>query len=97
MSCDVMRDGLLPDSRLATAISDVAMSAAHTRASQNVGPVDPIHAFLAECSPFCDSHDLLPLDITSTNTNSMPDLIVAITDSSLEPKLEDEPKWHEAL
>jgi len=65
--------------------------------THDVGPVDPIHAFLAEFTPFCDSHNLLPLDVTSTAASSIPDLVAAIVDGSLEPELEDEPKWHEAL
>ena len=94
---DATRDGLLPDSRLAAAISDVNASVAHTQATHDVGPVDPIHAFLAEFTPFCDSHDLLPLNVTSTAATSVPDLVAAIVDGSLEPELEDEPKWHSAL
>jgi hypothetical protein len=97
MSRDATRDGLLPDSRLAAAISDVAASAARIRAPRDDGPVDPVHTFLAEFSPFCDSHDLLPLDVTSSDASSVPDLVAAIADGSLEPDLEDEPKWHEAL
>ncbi len=92
-----MRDGLLPDSCLSSTISDVAASAACTRASHEDSPVDPVHAFLAEFSPFCNSHDLLPLDVASTDAASIPDLVAAIVDGSLEPDLEDEPKWHEAL
>jgi hypothetical protein len=87
----------LPDSRLAAAISEVAASAAHTRAPCDDGPVDPVHAFLAEFSPFCDSHDLLPLDATSTDATSVIDFVAAIADGSLKPKLEDKPKWHVAL
>ena len=75
----------------------MAVSAARTRASRDDGPVNPVHAFLAEFSPFCESHDLLPLDVTSSDAASVPDLIAAIADGSLEPDLEDEPKWHEAL
>ena len=96
-SREATRDGLLPDSCLAAAISDVTASTARTRASREDGPVDPVHAFLAEFSPFCDSHDLLPLDVASTDAASVPDLVAAIADGSLEPDLEDEPKWHEAL
>ena len=44
---------------------------------------------VTEFSPVCDSHDLLPLDVTSTNADSVPDLVAAIADGSLEPKLED--------
>ena len=87
----------MPDSRLAAAISDVAASAARSRASRDDVPVDPVHAFLAEFDPFCDSHHLIPLDVTSADTASVPELVAAIADGSLEPELEDEPKWHDAL
>jgi hypothetical protein len=97
MSCNATRDGLLPDSCLAATISEVAASAACTWASCDDGPVDPVHAFLAEFSPFCDSHDLLPLDATSTDATSVTDFVAAIADGSLEPKLKDEPKWHVAI
>jgi len=67
------------------------------QASYDNGPVDPVNAFLVEFSPLCDSHDLLPLNVTSANADSISDLVTTIADGSLEPKLEDEPKWHEAL
>jgi hypothetical protein len=92
-----IRDGLLPDSRLAAAISNVAASAAHIRAIRDDGPVDSVHAFLAEFLPFCNSHNLLPLNVAFTDATSVPDFVTAIADGSLEPDLEDEPKWHEAL
>src|SRR5713101_3234636 len=97
MSHNTTRDGLLPDSRLAAAISDVAASAAHSQASRDNVPVDPVHTFLAEFDLFCNSHNLIPLDVTSADTASMPELVAAIADGSFEPELEDEPKWHEAL
>jgi hypothetical protein len=87
----------LPDSHLTAAISDVTASSARTQATRDDGFVDPVHAFLAEFSPFCNSHDLLPLNVTSTDATSVPDLIAAIADGSLELDLEDELKWHEAL
>jgi hypothetical protein len=75
----------------------MATSTAHTQVSQNSDLVDPVYAFLAKFSPFCESHDLFPLNITSTDIYSMPDLIAAIVDGSLKPNLEDKSKWHEAL
>lgn len=87
----------MPDSCLAARISDVATSMAHTQATCDNGLVDPVHAFLAKFSPFCDSHNLLPLDMSFTDAISIPDLVTAIADGSLEPELEDEPKWHKAL
>ena len=87
----------MPDSHLAAAISDVAASVAHIRATRNDGPINSIYAFLAEFSPFCNSHNLLPLDVASTDATSIPSFVAAIADGFLEPDLKDEPKWHEAL
>ena len=56
-------------------------------------------AFLAEFIPYCDTHYLLPLDIPASNFNSVPKVLIAAADSSLEPDLDadDNPLWSEAL
>jgi len=56
-------------------------------------------AFLSEFAPFCDSHSLLPLDISDISPYSLDSALSAIADGSLEPYCDDDdnPKWAEAM
>ena len=99
-SCTATLDGLLPNPRVAAAISDpsppsppIATSLAHDNDDGNV------LAFLAEFVPYCDTHYLLPLDVPSSDFLSAPEVLVAAEDGSLEPELDvdNDPLWSKAL
>ena len=56
-------------------------------------------AFLAEFSPFWDSHSLIPLDLSDLSPYSLDGALAAITDGLLEPLLDNDndPKWAKAM
>ena len=58
-----------------------------------------ILAFLAEFIPYCDSHYLLPLDVPPSNFLSVPKVLAAAANGSLEPEVDDDddPLWSDAL
>jgi hypothetical protein len=56
-------------------------------------------AFLVEFVPFCDSHCLLPLDVPSSDFDSIPKVLAAVTNGILEPEvdIDDNLLWSEAM
>ena len=98
---DVTNDGLLPDSRLSSAISDSKASSARTRASRlnlpsvpeahvstfldDLPPDDFTHAFLSEFSDLRETHDLLFLDLPSDCDIPLQAFLSDIETGSLEP------------
>ena len=99
-------DGLLPDTRLSGALSDVCASALRRqeecttcRAAQSD---DHTHAFLAEFAPLCQTHLLLAVDLDQNplfSSLSIDDVLSALSDGTIEPTLDsgDEPSWAQAL
>ncbi len=93
-------DGLLPNPRVAAAISvpthGTPSDAAPLADDDGDGNV---LAFLAKFVPYCDTHYLLPLDVPTSHFDSVPEVLTAATDGSLEPDLDadDDPLWSEAL
>jgi hypothetical protein len=93
-------DSLLPNPRVAAAISDP--SPPSPPAASSLAPDNDdgnVLAFLAEFIPYCDTHYLLPLDVPSSDFLSAPEVLVAAENGSLEPALDvdDDPLWSEAL
>ena len=93
-------DGLLPNPRVAAAISvpthGTPSNAAPSADDNGDGNV---LAFLAKFIPYCDTHYLLPLNVPTSHFDSVPEVLTAATDGSLEPDLDadDDPLWSEAL
>jgi transposase InsO family protein len=60
---------------------------------------DNMTAFLSEYSPYRDSHDLIPLDLSSDSNTTLDEVLTAITGGSLEPDIDsgDDPSWADAL
>ena len=58
-----------------------------------------MNAFLSEFSPYCESHDLIPLDLSSDLATSIDEALSAITTGSLEPDTDvnDDPTWADAM
>ena len=99
-SRDATRDGLLPNPRVAAAISDNAFpSPSDTAPSVNDDDDGNVLAFLAEFVPYCDTHYLLPLDLPVSEFSSAPEVLAAAVNGSLEPEMDvdDDPLWSEAL
>jgi len=105
-SCEDSCNGLLPDSRLPGALSDVCTSALHcqeectTLCAMQLD--DHTQAFLAEFAPLHQTHLLLAVDLdqnSSFSSLSIDDVLSALSDGTIEPVLDssDEPSWAQAL
>ena len=113
---EVTNDGLLLNSRLASAISDSAALSARmcTTRSLRLSSVpeahlstfiddlpsyDFTHAFLSEFSDFCNTHDLLPLDLPPRCDLPLDVFLSDVKTGSFEPRCDtdDDPSWQEAL
>ena len=113
---EVTNDGLLPESRLSSAILDSAASTARARAARlsrlssipeshvstfldDLPSYDFTHAFLSEFSDFCETHDLLPLELPPNCDLPLDIFLSDVETGSLVPDCEtnDEPSWREAL
>ena len=93
-------DGLLPNPQVAAALSEPL------RASPPGAPLSVdddgdgnVLAFLAEFVPYCDTHFLLPLDVPTSDFVSIPEVLSAAANGSLEPDVDadDDPLWSKAL
>jgi hypothetical protein len=54
---------------------------------------------LAKFVPYCETHCLIPLEIPISDIVSVPEVLAAATNSSLEPdvNVEDDPLWSKAM
>ena len=105
-SRDASRDGLLPDTRLSGALSDVRASTlrrqeerAARRAAQSD---DHTQIFLAEFSPFRRTHFLIAADLDEdfpVSLFSMDEVLSGLAEGNIIPILDsgDEPSWEQAL
>jgi len=100
------RDGLLPDTRLSGALSDVRASALRRQEERTtrraVQLEDHTQAFLTEFAPLRQTHLLLAVDLdrnSSFSSLSIDDVLSALSDGTIEPVLDsgDEPSWAQAL
>jgi len=105
-SCDASCDGLLPDTRLSGALSDVHASALRRqeeRATRHATQSDDhMQAFLSEFSPLRRTHLLLPADLDSNSPVlplSIDEVLSGLADGNIEPILDsgDKPSWAQAL
>ena len=105
-SRDISRDGLLPDTRLSGALSDVRASALRRqeeRAARHAAQSDDhTETFLAEFAPLRRTHLLLAVDLDpSLPASSFPidQVLSGLADGNIEPIFDsgDEPSWTQAL
>jgi hypothetical protein len=93
-------DGLLPNPHVAAATSDpdCAFPSTSTTSMDNDGDSNVL-AFLAEFVPYCDTHYLLSVNVAASDFTSVPEVLTAAADGSLEPNLDvdDNPLWSKAL
>jgi hypothetical protein len=96
--------GLLPDSRLANAVSNATLSGLcrkeERNAQRNTHLENLAEAFIADFSNIRESHDLIPIDIDLENEPlSIDKMIAAISDGTIAPTTDprDNPLWEEAL
>jgi hypothetical protein len=96
--------GLLPDSRLANAVSDATLSGLRRKeecnAQRNTRLENLAEAFIADFSNVRESHDLIPINIDLENELlSIDETIAAISDRTIAPTTDpgDNPSWEEAL
>jgi len=105
-SCEDSHDGLLPDTHLSGALSNVRASALHRQEEHNTRRAaqlkDHTQAFLTEFAPLHQTHLLLAVDLdrnSSFSSLSIDDILSALSDGTIEPVLDsgDEPSWAQAL
>ena len=93
-------DSLLPNPRVVATISDPRYTSPVDAATSASDDGDSnVLAFLAEFVPYCNTHYLLPLNVSASDFVSVPEVLAAATSSFLEPDMDadDNPLWSEAL
>jgi hypothetical protein len=93
-------DSLLPNPWVAAAMSESITSSCS--AAVPSGPVNDdgnVLAFLAEFMPYCDMHYLMPVDVIPSDFLSVPEVLAAAADGSLEPEMDadNDPLWSDVL
>ena len=105
-SRDTSRDGLLPDTRLSGALSDVRASALRRQeertARRAAQSEDHTQTFLTEFAPFRRTHFLIATDLDAdfpVSLLSMDEVLSSLAEGNIIPILDsgDEPSWEQAL
>jgi hypothetical protein len=86
--------------RLSATIDDAHATSAWRQEEKSHQNIDPhTMAFLTKYSPLCDSHDLIPMELPMDAEPTIDEVLAAIADGTMEPKIDpdDKPKWADAI